>query len=54
MESLTRPVFLPVILGTARQGRLSEPAARFVFSQVSQRSDLSTELIDIRDHRPLD
>ena len=48
MESLTRPVFLPVILGTARQGRLSEPAARFVFTQVSRRSDLSTELIDIR------
>ena len=48
MESLTRPVFVPVILGTARQGRLSEPAARFVFEQVSQRPDTETELIDIR------
>jgi NAD(P)H-dependent FMN reductase len=48
MESITRPVFLPVILGTSRQGRLSEHAARFVFEEVSKRADLETELIDIR------
>jgi NAD(P)H-dependent FMN reductase len=51
MESITRPVFLPVILGTPRQGRLSEPATRFVFSEVSKRPDMETELIDIRDLR---
>ncbi|CAN5503631.1 NAD(P)H-dependent oxidoreductase [soil metagenome] len=49
MESLTRPVFLPVLLGTPRQERASEKVARFVFEQASQRSDLQTELIDIRD-----
>ena len=48
MESITRPVFLPVILGTSRQGRASEHAARFVFEEVAGRSDLETELIDIR------
>jgi NAD(P)H-dependent FMN reductase len=48
MESITRPVFLPVILGTSRQGRASEQAARFVFEEVSKRSDMETELIDIR------
>lgn len=48
MESTTRPVFLPVILGTKRQGRTSEHAARYVFEQVSARPDLTTELIDIR------
>jgi NAD(P)H-dependent FMN reductase len=48
MESITRPVFLPVILGTSRQGRLSEHAARFVFEEVSKRPDMETELIDIR------
>jgi NAD(P)H-dependent FMN reductase len=48
MESITRPVFLPVILGTARQGRLTEHAARFVFEEVSKRPDMTTELIDIR------
>lgn len=55
MESITRPVFLPVILGTSRQGRLSEHAARFVFSEVSKRPDMQTELIDIRNLRlPID
>lgn len=48
MESITRPVFLPVILGTSRQGRASEHAARFVFEEVSKRPDMETELIDIR------
>ena len=51
MESITRPVFLPVILGTARQGRMSEHAARFVFSEVSKRPDMETEWIDIRNLR---
>src|SRR5437773_11538827 len=45
---ITRPVFLPVIIGTARQGRLSEPAANFVFGEASKRGDIQTELIDIR------
>src|SRR5437879_9280258 len=47
-QDATRPVFIPVVLGTARQGRLSEPAANFVFGEVSKRSDIETELIDIR------
>jgi len=51
IESITRPVFLPVILGTPRQGRMSEHAARFVFSEVSKRPDMETELIDIRNLR---
>jgi len=51
MESITRPVFLPVILGTPRQGRMSEHAARFVFSEVSKRPDMKTEWIDIRNLR---
>jgi NAD(P)H-dependent FMN reductase len=47
-QDVTRPVFLPVIIGTPRQGRLTEPAANFVFSEVSKRNDIETELIDIR------
>ncbi len=55
MESITLPVFLPVILGTSRQGRASEHAARFVFQEGSQRPDMTTELIDIREIRlPID
>ena len=47
-QQVTRPVFLPIIIGTPRQGRLTEPAANFVFCEVSKRSDIKTELIDIR------
>jgi NAD(P)H-dependent FMN reductase len=55
MESITRPVFLPVILGTSRQGRASEHAARFVLEEVSKRPDMATEWIDIRNLRfPID
>src|SRR5438045_7524378 len=47
-QDVTRPVFLPVVIGTPRQGRLTEPAAKFVFGEVSKRSDIKTEMIDIR------
>jgi NAD(P)H-dependent FMN reductase len=47
-QDITRPVFLPVVIGTPRQGRLTEPAANFVFGEVLKRSDIDTELIDIR------
>ncbi|AFZ38239.1 NADPH-dependent FMN reductase (plasmid) [Stanieria cyanosphaera PCC 7437] len=48
-------LFIPVILGTTRQGRMSEPVALFVEEQVSQWSGVETELIDIRQlHFPID
>jgi NAD(P)H-dependent FMN reductase len=47
-QSINRPIFAPVILGTPRQGRLSEAAANFVFKQVSQRAEIETEFVDIR------
>jgi NAD(P)H-dependent FMN reductase len=47
-QDITRSVFLPIIIGTPRQGRLTEPAANFVFGEVSKRGDIETELIDIR------
>src|SRR4051794_2138523 len=47
-QEFSRPVFLPVIIGTPRQGRLTEPAANFIFGEASKRSDIKTELIDIR------
>jgi NAD(P)H-dependent FMN reductase len=47
-QELVRPVFVPIIIGTPRQGRLTEPAANFVFGEVSKRCDIETELIDIR------
>ena len=43
-----RPLFIPVILGTARQGRWSEHAARFVAQETGKRAGVETELIDVR------
>jgi len=49
----TRPIFVPVILGTPRQGRFSEYVARFVLGEVAKREGVETELIDIREiHLP--
>lgn len=41
-------LFIPVILGTAREGRRSEYAARFMLEEV-RRSGFETELVDVRD-----
>src|SRR5437763_7823253 len=43
-----KPLFIPLILGTARQGRESEHAARFVFERTKARAGVETELIDVR------
>jgi NAD(P)H-dependent FMN reductase len=42
------PLFIPVILGTPRQGRQSEYVAQFIVDQINQQDDVKTELIDIR------
>src|ERR687896_1861462 len=43
----SRPLNIPVILGTARKGRMSEHAARFMAAQIEKRNGVKTELIDI-------
>ncbi len=43
-------LFIPILLGTARQDRLSEKAARFTHKLFSKRSDVETELLDVRDY----
>jgi len=42
-----RPLFIPVILGTPRQGRMSEQAAGLMIAQIEQRSGIETELVDV-------
>ena len=44
-----RPLSIPVILGTPRQGRLSEHVARVIIEQATAREDVQTELIDVRE-----
>ena len=45
----TKPLFIPVILGTVRQGRASENVAKFVYEETKKRDGVTTELIDLRD-----
>jgi NAD(P)H-dependent FMN reductase len=42
-----RPLYIPVLLGTVRQGRSSAHAARFVMARLASRLGVETELIDI-------
>ncbi|KKU82567.1 MAG: hypothetical protein UY09_C0011G0004 [Parcubacteria group bacterium GW2011_GWA2_47_8] len=44
-----QPVFIPLLLGTTREGRLSECAAKFVLEVISKRNDLTAEFFDVRD-----
>ena len=43
----SRPLNIPVILGTTRKGRMSGHAARFIAAQIEKRNEVKTELIDI-------
>ena len=42
-----RPLFVPVILGTTRQGRMSLSAARLLAAELRKREGIESELIDI-------
>jgi len=46
--SATRPLFVPVILGTARRGRRSLAVARLMVERLAQRAGVETELIDVK------
>ncbi len=43
-----RKLFIPVILGTPRQDRMSENVAKLVIELIESREGLETQLIDIR------
>lgn len=43
-------LFIPVVLGTAREGRASEVPARFVFEELKKQEGVETEFVDVRDH----
>ena len=45
----SKPLFIPVILGTTRRGRASENVANFVFAEVKKREGVETVLIDLCD-----
>ncbi|MFQ5584112.1 MAG: NADPH-dependent FMN reductase [Calditrichia bacterium] len=43
-----KPLFIPVIVGTTRQGRMTEHAANFMFREAQKQPGVKSELIDIR------
>ncbi len=49
MSTAERPLFIPVILGTSRQGRASEHAARFMLEELQKREGVETVLVDVRE-----
>ena len=49
MENETK-LFIPIILGTAREGRSSENAAKFMLAQ-AQNAGIESEILDVRDYR---
>jgi NAD(P)H-dependent FMN reductase len=42
-----RPLYVPVILGTPRKGRMSEQAAALVHRRLAERRGVESELIDV-------
>ena len=47
MTDTARALFIPVLLGTPRRGRMSEPVARLMVSELARRPAIETELIDV-------
>lgn len=43
-------MYIPIILGTAREGRQSDKVAKFMLSEV-QKAKIDSEIIDTRDYR---
>lgn len=43
-----KPLYLPILLGTSRQGRKSEHVAHFLLDEMRKRPEIETELIDVR------
>src|SRR5947199_10851665 len=46
-----RHLYVPVILGTTRKGRMSAYAAQFMLGQLQKREGVKTDLIDIAELR---
>jgi NAD(P)H-dependent FMN reductase len=46
---MTNKLFIPVLLGTNRKGRKSEPVAEWLVGEIGKRSDIETTLFDVRD-----
>ena len=43
-------LYIPIILGTGRDGRESEKVAQFILGELKKRDDVDTEIIDTREY----
>ncbi|HEX9608754.1 MAG TPA: NADPH-dependent FMN reductase [Candidatus Paceibacterota bacterium] len=43
-------LFIPIVLGTAREGRISERVALFLVEHIGKHKTIETELVDVRAH----
>lgn len=43
-------LFIPIILGTAREGRISERVAHFLVAHIGKHPNIETELVDVQKH----
>jgi NAD(P)H-dependent FMN reductase len=48
---MAQPLYIPVLLGTAREGRKSDTVARFVLQELQKQKGVTTELVDVRDYQ---
>jgi NAD(P)H-dependent FMN reductase len=46
-----KKLFIPIVLGTNREGRRSEPVARLLLETLQQREGVETQLFDVRDFK---
>lgn len=46
-----KKLFIPIILGTNRQGRYSEHAAKLILFELQKRDNIETQIIDVRDFK---
>jgi NAD(P)H-dependent FMN reductase len=44
-----KKLFIPLVLGTAREGRVSEKVARYVFNEISTLGVFETQFVDVQD-----
>lgn len=52
---MSEKLFIPVLLGTNRKERQSEQVAKWILAKAGERSDIETQLFDVRDfHLPYD
>ncbi len=43
-------LYIPIVLGTAREGRQSEKVAKFVLEEVQKRPEIEAVFVDVKDH----